>query len=398
MTNGAPRPRPVTGKNEKPGAGSSRKLDTPSDDKVAGRESAKPLIAVKKNEAERAAPRQPASKKNAASNPVAYSMPPLLFEDLADQHERRFRQLMILFLILAFVAGALIPLVNMPEPPPDEVQKLPPHLAKVIIKKRPPKPPPKPLAKVIEAEVPKAEKKVPEPKPEKVKPKPKPKAESKPKPVVKKKPEPKPTVADARKKAASTGIFAAQDALAGMRKTLGRTQQKTASTRPLTTAGKQAVNTGGAALQAQAAKTSGGPRGPVMMRMSAPSQNLEKSDVVVAAQSVDIPEVQAAKAASSTKSQLRSEAAIRKVFDQHKGAIDSLYRRALRRDPGLQGRVVVEVVIEPAGSISQSRIIESQLQNKALEARLLARIRLINFGEQPVAQQTVQYAFEFVPN
>lgn len=334
-------------------------------------------------------------------------------DDLAEQHERRFRQLMTLFFVLTLILGALIPWIKLPEPPREAVQKLPPHLAKVIIKKREPKSEPKsepkpvekPLAKVIEAEPPKPEpKEAAKPKPE-PKPEPKPKPAPKPEPKVEKKPPVKkpdakvqPTVAQAREKAASSGVFAAQDVLADMRKTLNRSQVG-AKPRPLSTNGQRAAQSEDAALSARASRTSGGPQTPVMMRMSAPESDLKKSDAVVeSVAQVEAPVVQAAAAASSKRPNSRNEAAIRKTFDQHKGAIDALYRRALRRDPGLQGKVLVEVVIEPSGAISDCRIIESELKNPALEARLVARIRLINFSAQNVRQQKVQYAFEFVPS
>lgn len=349
-------------------------------------------------------------KKHGAQTRLVYSNIKPVAVDLGEQHERRFRQFMIVFCLLTFVLGALIPWIKLPEPPREAVQKLPPHLAKVIIKKREaklPKPPEKPLAKVIEPE-PIVEKKAPEPiakpEPKPPKPEPKPVVEKKPpkpvvkKPETKKPPKKKPTVAQAREKAASSGVFAAQDVLADMRKTLARNQPG-AQPRQLSTGGKRAVQTQNSALSAKAGRTSGGPGKQVMMRMSAPEADLKKSDAVVtSAVQVESPAVRAAAAASSKKSKTRNEAAIRKTFDQHKGAIDALYRRALRRDPGLQGRVLVEVVIEPSGKISDCRIIDSELQNPALEARLVARIRLINFSAQKVRQQKVQYAFEFVPS
>lgn len=323
-------------------------------------------------------------------------------EDLGEQHERGFRRVMFFFMVLTISVGLLVPWINVPEPRRDAVQKLPPHLAKVMIKKRAPKPkePPKqPLAKVMEPEPKVAPKPPPEPKP-KAAEKPKPKKEKIPlkkvsKPVEKK---PEETVAKARQKAATAGVFAAQDVLADMRKTLTRSQPN-AQPRRLSNNGQRAVQPGDSALQAKAVRTSGIAQKSVMMRVTTPEPTLSKSDVAVKSDVVTTPPV--VKKASSKESnqvKLRSEAEIRRVFDQHKGAIDSLYRRALRRDPGLQGRVLVEVVIEPTGAISSARIVESELNNQSHEARLLARIRLINFGSQSVAQQKVQYAFEFVPS
>ena len=89
---------------------------------------------------------------------------------------------------------------------------------------------------------------------------------------------------------------------------------------------------------------------------------------------------------------------IRRIFDQNKGAIDSLYRRALRKDPTLEGRVTVEVLIDPSGAVSECKIIESELEDEKLEKRLVTRISLIQFGEKRVQPQRVQYSFDFVPS
>ena len=76
----------------------------------------------------------------------------------------------------------------------------------------------------------------------------------------------------------------------------------------------------------------------------------------------------------------RSDESIRRVMDQQKGGIFAIYNRALRQDPTLQGKFVFEMVIEPSGEVSAVKLISSELSDNDLVAKILARIRLINFG------------------
>ncbi|WP_228705844.1 hypothetical protein [Marinobacter sp. es.048] len=47
----------------------------------------------------------------------------------------------------------------------------------------------------------------------------------------------------------------------------------------------------------------------------------------------------------------RAMSNIRKVFDAQKTELYSMYRRELRQDPTLEGKVLLELVIEPDGSV-----------------------------------------------
>ena len=84
-------------------------------------------------------------------------------------------------------------------------------------------------------------------------------------------------------------------------------------------------------------------------------------------------------------------------MDRNKGAIFSIYNRALRRDPTLEGKVSIKMVIDASGSITKLTLLSSELHNPALERKLLARIRLINFGEKAGGNTTLNYAFDFLP-
>jgi protein TonB len=93
----------------------------------------------------------------------------------------------------------------------------------------------------------------------------------------------------------------------------------------------------------------------------------------------------------------RDMESIRRVFEQHKGAIYAIYNRALRNDPEIRGKYVFHIVIEPGGEISSIELIESELDDGKLERKLLTRIRSIDFGPEDVLATPVNYKFDFLP-
>lgn len=94
----------------------------------------------------------------------------------------------------------------------------------------------------------------------------------------------------------------------------------------------------------------------------------------------------------------RSIEEIKLVFEKNKGAIYSIYNRALREDPGLQGKVVLELKIAPGGNVLECRIVSSDLKSPELEAKLLARIRQFDFGAKDVDQMNVTWPVDFLPS
>lgn len=94
----------------------------------------------------------------------------------------------------------------------------------------------------------------------------------------------------------------------------------------------------------------------------------------------------------------RSIEEIRLVFERNKGAIYALYNRALREDPTLQGKIVLELKIAPSGAISELRLVSSELKAAELESKLLARIRQFDFGAKDVEVMTVTWPVDFLPS
>jgi TonB family protein len=94
----------------------------------------------------------------------------------------------------------------------------------------------------------------------------------------------------------------------------------------------------------------------------------------------------------------RSIEEIKLVFERNKGAIYAIYNRALREDPSLQGKVVLELKIAPSGEVVDCKIASSELHAAELERKLLARIRQFEFGAKDVEQMVVTWPVDFLPS
>jgi len=94
----------------------------------------------------------------------------------------------------------------------------------------------------------------------------------------------------------------------------------------------------------------------------------------------------------------RSIEEIKLVFERNKGAIYAIYNRALRDEPGLQGKVLVKLTIAPAGNVVDCKVESSELHASELEAKLLARIRGFDFGAKDVDQMVVTWPVDFLPS
>ena len=94
----------------------------------------------------------------------------------------------------------------------------------------------------------------------------------------------------------------------------------------------------------------------------------------------------------------RSIEEIKLVFERNKGAIYAIYNRALREDPSLQGKVVVELKIAPSGEVVDVKVLSSELKASELERKLLARIRQFDFGTKDVDVMVVSWPVDFLPS
>jgi protein TonB len=147
---------------------------------------------------------------------------------------------------------------------------------------------------------------------------------------------------------------------------------------------------------------------------NASSGGLKASDITVNAKGATLAEHSSNKVESSmtnielpsaaeyhydpTKNAKRDMQSIRRTIERYKGAVYSQYAKALRANPDLAGRFVFSFVIMPDGSIDKLKLKSSELGDKALETKLLNKIKQINFGKDDSNATAVEYTYTFLPS
>src|SRR5258706_9712199 len=260
--------------------------------------------------------------------------------------------------------GLILPLVNLPKRAVSAEEAVPPRLARLMEQERPKPPPPKPVEQ----------------------PKEKPKVE----------PLPTPKPVDTRKKMAnSAAMRAIKDELADLRDQLDTTALQN---RQLTAAVSQdarsersliasKVGTGSAGIvTANASRGFGSGAG----ALSDHNATAVSSRIASAGQSGVTRNGGGGKAA-------RSSEEIALMFDRNKGAIYSLYGRALRERADLQGKLVLQLTISPAGEVTDCHVVSSELGDPDLERKIVARVRLFRFEAKDVGTAEVTKRLDFFP-
>ena len=316
---------------------------------------------------------------------TVYSHSLLLPWSISATDERRFRKILTLILVLTLALGIAIPLLPVVENTQEEQVQLPPRVAKLIFEKRTePKPPP----------IPKPVKK-PEPEPVKktVQKKPLPKQKTPPKVV--KKPDPQPrinTVEQARKKASSAGLLAMSDALADLR---DQSVDDLQGSRRLSNNGSKAAKTQRSLVTSKAGSASKGINTSRLSRDTGSTKLAARTATEVKSSIDAVAPNRNSK--TSSRGTSRSHEEIQVVFDRNKSAIYSMYNRALRKDPTLQGKLVLKLTIAPSGQVTGIEVLSSDLGEPTLERKLVQRIKMINFGAKPVDAVTLTYPIDFLP-
>lgn len=238
------------------------------------------------------------------------------------------------------------------------------------------------------------EKPQPPPPPEPIKAEPEKKPEA-PKPTEETKtdtPPPPARVQAAREKAAQSGLLAMKNELAALRQ---NTFTGLPSAKPLTQAGGQDT-TRRSIITSNATSGSGG--------ISVSQLSRDPGQVKLAARDTTVVESQAlqdeqkANPKRESRKPGRSAEQIQLILDQNKGAIYALYHRALRANPALQGKVVLEITITPAGDVSECKVVSSELKDDDLVRKLVARIKLFQFGAKSVDSIVFTWPVDFLPS
>jgi protein TonB len=285
--------------------------------------------------------------------------------------DARFRKILRNMLSAFLVFAVVVPFLEVDELTRVQQEELPPHLARVLLEQK---------------ELPKPEVVEPTPKPIV-----KPKVQEKPKP--KPKPKPKQDVNQARKVAETSGVLAFQDELMEMRDSVDLDSLSQTQTRRGDESAQQmerSLITSGVAGDSGGIKTSSLSRDTGGAALSSHEATKVSSTI---ARNTKAP----ASSGQSASLGGRSDESIRRVMDKNKGAIYSIYNRALRKDPLLQGKLVFEMLIDAGGRVTELKLLSSELSDEALSQKILSRIRLIQFGAKDVHPTRVNYSFDFLP-
>jgi|25BtaG_2_1085352.scaffolds.fasta_scaffold01605_3 outer membrane biosynthesis protein TonB len=313
-----------------------------------------------------------------------------------------FSAILVIMLFLFLPPAFLIPTLDLPEIERSEAEQVPPRLARLVTRPEPPvkpepemkpepevtpepvKPEPKP-----EPEIAQKQPEPPEPTPEPVKAEPKP--EVQPEPAIAQPQKPKQTTAQAREKASKSGLLAMKDRLASLREPEPASAREfVANTR---TDGVGAADA--APDSSEVLSGSGGVKDTVVPETSVDVAGHQVRNVE--APEEESREVAAEPSSAQPSAGERAMSNIRKVFDAQKTALYSLYRRELRQDPTLEGKILLELVIEPDGSVSACEVVSSELDHPSLEQRIAMRVRLFNFGAARVDTRKVRFPIDFLP-
>ena len=94
----------------------------------------------------------------------------------------------------------------------------------------------------------------------------------------------------------------------------------------------------------------------------------------------------------------RSREEIERVFDANKGRIFTLYNRALRENPALQGKVVLRLTIAADGRVTFCEIVSSELNDAELERGLVQRVLQFQFeARDDIEPITTTKPIDFFP-
>ena len=307
------------------------------------------------------------------------------FELYQTADNRLFTKLTYVFLIATILFAVIVQLTELPPLTKEQRKQIPPSLTKVIerIKVEPKVEKPKPLPEIKPEEKPKAE-------PEKVEtPKP---VELKPKPPAKK------ALEIAKDQASKAGLVALADDLAALRDDfditpMPQTVSKQADVKAPTTSETIKTN----ADVSKKVNVAESQQSTVAVQALAARELVALGDEVVTEAGGYHSDLEEVNAPTPEALEQRKVEAIRAVLDKNQGAFYTLYRRALRKDPSLQGKVTVEIVVAGNGRVSDCKILSSDLNAPELERKLINRIKMINFGSDLVSETRLNYSFNFLP-
>jgi hypothetical protein len=280
--------------------------------------------------------------------------------DKKDENEKRFRKYLLVALLYSILFVLVIPYIEIPLPDKDEEVKVPERIVK-FLKKKEPKPKPKKAPQLAGKKKPTAEEKT-----------------------------------KARKKAAKTGLLAFKNNFADLMDNMS--EAKLGANAKLSKQGKRSKSTARSLVLSQAQSGSGG--------INASNLSRDAGIAGDAIGSVGFSRVNSAigtgaeddRPLSSGPGPSRTDEEIQIVFDRYKAALYRIYNRELRKNPTLQGKMVLRITILPSGKVSKASIESTDLDSALLSKKMIERVKRFNFGaKKDVPTITILYPIDFLP-
>jgi TonB family protein len=296
-----------------------------------------------------------------------------------------FGALLVLSLVMSFLP--------VPEQSADQPQEIPKRLARLVVERQaPPPPPPPPVVREEPVEPPpvvEPERVVEE---RRVEPEPEPVVENEPAPPVD-------TAAQARERARGAGVLQFASQLSALRSNADATADRLERTGTAGT-GTEAVNVAERSLiTSRVGAASGGINTAALSRNTGGGGLGGRTTTVVESPVEGIgPAGGAPQRSGDSDKGSRSREEIERIFDANKGRIFTLYNRALRENPALQGKVVLRLTIAPDGRVTFCEVVSSELGDPELEKALVQRVLQFQFeARDDIESITTTKPIDFFP-
>jgi TonB family protein len=296
----------------------------------------------------------------------------------SEEEQHRLRRLLAICFGVTLILCILLPILPLPEKDTQQVETVAPRFAKLVLEKKVTPPPPPPPPPKVEP-VPRLPEQTPAPR-------------SQPQPV----PQPDRTQ-QARQQAAQSGLLPFQEQLAALREST--VLDKVGQTKNLTGKAGETTRAERSLITSKVGTGSGGINTAALSRGyggGAGALSGHETTQVSSALASGLGAKDNVQRGGGGKAS-RSEEEIALVFDRNKGAIYSIYTRALRDKPDLQGKLVLELTIAPDGSITRCEVLSSELNDPDLERKLVARVKMFRFEAKDVGTITVTKPIDFFP-
>jgi len=306
------------------------------------------------------------------------------FED-----DARFKKFARRSLVVALVLAVVLWFLPQPKVDPATIADEPKRLARLVLE-RPPPPPPPP---VVREEPKPAE---PEPVVEERRVEPEPKPDVKPPPT----PEPPPVdrTQQARERARVAGLLPLTNQLQALRNNVTNERLQNTDT-VAATASSDAPFAERSLITSRVGTASGGINTAALSRNTGGSGLGARETTQVASPVEGFAEAGgAAQRTGASDKGSRSREEIERVFDANKGRIYTLYNRALRENPALQGKVVLKLTIAADGRVTFCEVVSSELNDPELERGLVQRVLQFQFeARDDVEPITTTKPIDFFP-